>query len=463
MMERFVRRRRTRVHAGTRRLLGSLAAIAVITLVAVTVGVAGRAGGTREGAAGFGAAGKVRTDFGGDDVANALAIQSDGKIVAAGRKGRAFAVARYTRDGRLDRSFGTSGKLVTTFHLARAREAAAPHGAAAVAITGDGKIVAAGGSGSDFALARYLPDGHLDPTFGSGGKVVTDVGARPKRIDLYQRGANALAIQADGRIIAAGAGPGVFALVRYTEDGRPDPSFGSGGMVFTSFGPSPPYVQAARAVAVQTDGKIIAAGFGGSAGSTFALARYLPDGHLDPTFGSGGKVVTGTGGDASVAFALAIQPDAKIIAAGWFGPRPVDTGPVVVRYTPTGELDPSFGRGGKAGGGGENGAYAAALDRHGRIVLAGDANRGVYGRNGSFHEEYYVAVVRHTPAGRLDATFGRHGTALTRFPLSHDLLVTSVALQRTGKIVAAGGSWRNRKLRHDFLLVRYRPNGRIDR
>jgi uncharacterized delta-60 repeat protein len=463
VMERFVRRRHTRAYAGARRLLGPVAAIALITSVAVTVGLAGRGGGTSEGAAGFGKAGKVRTDFGGDDIANALAIQGDGRIIAAGRKGRAFAVARYTRDGRLDRSFGTGGKLVTTFHLARAREAAARRGAAAVAIAGDGKIVAAGGSGADFALARYLSNGRLDRTFGRGGKVVTDVGSRPNRFELqyWQRGANALALQADGRIIAAGAGPGVFALVRYTEDGQLDPSFGSGGMVFTSFASSSFYVQAAQAVAVQADGKIVAAGATGTAGSSFALARYLPDGQLDPTFGSGGKVVAGGGGDDfSFAYALAIQPDGKIVAAGSTGPRFL--GPVVVRYTPSGGLDASFGRGGIAGIGDANGASAVVLDRRGRIVLAGDANRGVYGRR-SFHEEYYVAVVRYTPAGRLDATFGRRGTALTRFPLSHDLLVTAVARQRTGKIVAAGGSWRNRKLRHDFLLVRYRPDGRIDR
>ena len=462
MIERFVWRCHARVH-GSRRLLGSVAATALIASVP-TVGLAGRGGGATGGAAGFGMAGKVRTDFGGDDVANALAIQGDDRIVAAGRKGRAFALARYTPDGRLDRSFGTSGKLVTTFHLARAKEAVARHGAAAVAIAGNGTIVAAGGSGADFALARYLPDGRLDATFGSGGKVVTDVGARPKLFERYwQQGANALAIQADGRIVAAGAGPGDFALVRYTEDGRPDPSFGSGGMVFTSFGSSAASPQAAQAVAVQADGKIIAAGGGGA--NNFALARYLPDGRLDPTFGSGGKVVTGTAGDYAQACVLAIQPDGKIIAAGEFGPRPVDSGSVVVRYTPTGDVDPSFGRGGKSlvrfVGITDNGGCGAVLDRRGRIVLAGYADLQVYGRNGSFHEEYYVRVSRLTRAGRLDAAFGRRGTTLTRFPLSP--FVAAVALQRTGKIVAAGGSWRSRKLRHDFLLVRYRPNGRIDR
>jgi uncharacterized delta-60 repeat protein len=467
MMERFVRRQHTRACAGARRLLGSVAAIVLITLAAVTVGLAGRSGGTRVRTAGFGTAGKVRTGFGGDDVANALAIQADGRIVAAGRKGRAFAVARYTPDGRLDRSFGTGGKAVTPFHLARARERAALRGAGGVAFAADGKIVAAGGIGSDFALARYLPNGRLDPTFGSGGKVVTDVGARPHGyIGFYwQHGANALAIQPDGKVITAGAGPRDFALVRYTEAGQLDPSFGGGGIVLTDFGsPGERSEDYALAVALQSDGKIVAAGWG--RGSDFALARYLPDGQLDPTFGSGGKVVTPVPGeDFSTAYALAIQPDGKLIAAGWGGTFPISS-PVVVRYTPSGSLDPSFGGGGIAGGGYDSGAYAALLDRQGRIVLAGDVNYGVYGGTPShptYHDAFYVALSRLTPVGRFDTTFGRRGTALTLFPLSHDLVVTAVALQPTGKLVAAGGSWRNRKVRHDFLLVRYRPNGRLDR
>jgi uncharacterized delta-60 repeat protein len=177
-----------------------------VIVLAIATGCGGEGG--AGGGAGFDDAGKVPTDFGGDDVANALAIQRDGKMVAAGRKGRAFALARYTPDGRLDESFGAAGKVVTDFGVARADKCVEPcqHGAAAVAIQGDGKIVAAGGQGSDFALARYLPDGRLDPSFGRGGKVVTDVGARPDRFEGRQQGANAIAIQSDGKIIAAGAG-----------------------------------------------------------------------------------------------------------------------------------------------------------------------------------------------------------------------------------------------------------------
>ena len=126
----------------SRRLL-AFAPVAVIVFAAV-------AGcGTRvpaDSGTQFGTAGKVRTDFGGDDVAEALAIQGDGKIVAAGRKGHAFALARYAPDGELDESFGTAGRVVTNFGAPRASKCGEPcaHGAAALAIQGDGKIVAPG-------------------------------------------------------------------------------------------------------------------------------------------------------------------------------------------------------------------------------------------------------------------------------------------------------------------------------
>jgi uncharacterized delta-60 repeat protein len=163
-------------------------------------------------------------------------------------RGLLFALARYRPDGQLDPTFGSGGKVVTDFGTPahKSGRGAEPRGAAALAIQGDDKIVVAGGTGSDFALARYRPDGQLDPTFGSGGKVVTDVGARP---GSYERsGANAIAIQPDGKILAAGTGPHDFALVRYTRDGRLDRSFGGGGEVFTDFS----LVNPARSVSPMT-------------------------------------------------------------------------------------------------------------------------------------------------------------------------------------------------------------------
>jgi uncharacterized delta-60 repeat protein len=222
-------------------------------------------------------------------VLGALAIQRDGKLVAAGRSrvtalSDDSAVGRYSARGRLDSSFGRGGKVLTDFG-SRKRVSG---WANAVAIQADGKLVVAGSSGiiADgpwrFALSRYTARGKLDPTFGSGGKVLT-------RFGPVSDSAVAVAIQRDGKIVAAGSdvrNHAVFALARYTPGGKLDPSFGSGGKVLTDLG----LWSDARAVAIQADGKLVVAGVGRL--SDFAVARYAADGKLDSSFGSGGKVMT---------------------------------------------------------------------------------------------------------------------------------------------------------------------------
>src|SRR5947209_5776224 len=250
----------------------------------------------------FGTGGRVLTDFGGGAGARALALQADGRIVVAGLSrvgvGDDFALARYNPNGSLDSSFGSGGRVLTDFGL--------DDEARAVVLQADGKIVVAGGSGGAFfALARYNADGTLDPSFGSEGRVCTNVGGRD--------GARALALQSDGKIVVAGFSDVVgfgFALARYNPDGSLDPSFGSGGRVLTGG------VALARGLALQSDGKIVVAGFSDAGGGQdFALARYNPDGTLDLTFGTGGKVTTDFGGFDD-AFALALPTDGKIVVAG---------------------------------------------------------------------------------------------------------------------------------------------------
>src|SRR5262249_51395919 len=178
--------------------------------------------------------------------------------------GSNFAVARYNADGTLDTTFSFDGKVTTDF--------GGDDRAFSVAIQADGKIVVAGASltnpGDDFALARYNPDGSLDAGFGTGGKVTTAFGSGLDH-------ANACTIQADGKIVAVGADGGDFALARYNSDGSLDGTFGTGGKVTTDFGGQ---LEEAFGVAMQADGKIVAAG---AAAGGFALARYYPDGHLD--------------------------------------------------------------------------------------------------------------------------------------------------------------------------------------
>src|SRR5437870_3563768 len=161
-----------------------------------------------------------------------------------------------------------------------------------------------------FAHSVDAGPGDLDPSFGAGGQVLTDFGGGD--------GARALALQADGRIVVAGRScPSTwrFALARHDADGTLDPSFGGGGRVLTNFAGR----DEASALALQSDGKIVVAGFSGAGGrQDFAVARYNPDGSLDPSFGSGGRVLTDFGGDDE-ASALALQSDGKIVVAGSAG------------------------------------------------------------------------------------------------------------------------------------------------
>lgn len=297
----------------------------------------------------FGSAGRVATKFGSiASSANALALQPDGKVVVAGQLNgpgsRGIALARYRADGSLDQSFSTDGQVTTLSGTDAA--------ASAVALQPDGKIIVAGTAPGHFAVVRYEPDGSLDPTFGTDGLVTTSVGVGA--------GGNALALEPGGKIVVAGGGGSEFVLARYNSDGSLDLSFGSGGTVRTPFidcAGSDYCGSVANALALQGDGKIVAAGQTCIGQCSFALARYNPDGSLDAGFGSAGKVTTSFGypspemgevwGD--YAQALALQTDGKIVAAGYsqFGPHVEQSGVALARYLPNGSLDASFGAGGQ--------------------------------------------------------------------------------------------------------------------
>ena len=240
----------------------------------------------------FGRGGRVLTRVGSDGFGRAVAIQRDRKIVVAGSGRSAFALARYTARGKLDRGFGQGGTVSTKLGSFSSAQA--------VAIQPDGKIVAAGEASLDFGIVRYTASGKLDRSFGNGGRIVTNIGfLTPEGGGRYQSEDRALAaaLQPDGKLVVAGWSDALgrygekgccvpdFALVRYTADGRLDPTFGDGGKVLTPFAG----ISEAEGVAIQPDGKIVAAG--GGAGY-YVLARYTPDGKLDPMFGRGGKVQT---------------------------------------------------------------------------------------------------------------------------------------------------------------------------
>jgi uncharacterized delta-60 repeat protein len=261
----------------------------------------------------FSGNGVALTDFtNGDDQAFAVAVQGDGKIVAAGTarafSSRAtFALARYNSDGSLDTSFSGDGRVQTNFTAEndQARD---------VAIQTDGKIVAAGAAamfsltGAGFALARYDTDGTIDSSFDGDGKLTFSFGGDHDWAD-------GVAVQADGKIVAAGQG-GVnpdFALARFETDGTPDAGFGNAGAALTPFSANG-WDGASGGLAIQTDGKIVAAGHVNFL--RFALARYDTGGNLDTTFSGDGKVATRFGCCGAIARGVAIQADSKIVAAG---------------------------------------------------------------------------------------------------------------------------------------------------
>ena len=400
----------------------------------------------------FGTGGLVRTDITTvGDTAYGVAVQPDGMIVAvgtAGGKNSTFAVVRYEKDGTLDPSFGSGGIVHTNFgpYLDEAY---------AVALQPDGAIVVAGvrgagRPGSDFALARYLPDGARDPTFGSGGIVTTSVTAK-------QDEADGVGILSNGDIVAAGAAglnaanPN-FAVVRYDPTGHLDPTFGSGGIVQTDFtGGS--FDWAVGGLVVQPDDDVVAAGYTISVSSRgdpkFGLARYLTDGTLDPTFGSGGKVITNFTSGFDYVSGLALDGSDDIVAAGEAGTQSQHDVAALARYTPGGVLDPAFGSGGKVTtdyGPFGDAAVGVAVDPSTQDVVTAGAI-GLGGPNPRF------AICRYLPGGSLDPSFGSSGKVFTDFGPYRDF-ANAVALQSNGRIVAAGvagrGSGNSR-----FALARY--------
>jgi uncharacterized delta-60 repeat protein len=289
----------------------------------------------------FGDGGRVSTAVGGGQ-GNAVVIQPSGGIVSAGFRtvgaGTDFALTRHDPNGALDTSFGTNG--IATTDVGGVRDQA--HDAA---LTPDGGIIAAGETDAagvqkqDFALVRYNPDGTLNTSFGNGGIVTTDISGRA---DI----ADAVAVQVDGKILAAGLAVGSsgvgtdFVLARYNPGGSLDTSFGTNGTVTIDFGVLSH--DGATAIAIQPDGKIVVTGV---AGEDIALVRYTIDGHLDPTFGNAGTLTTDLG-FVDVANGVALTPDGHIVVAGYtIGPK-ANNDFLLVRYTADGNQDRLRSRGG---------------------------------------------------------------------------------------------------------------------
>jgi uncharacterized delta-60 repeat protein len=404
----------------------------------------------------FGRGGKVTTDLGlYPNGASDLAIQTDGKIVAAGemvredvdpRSVQDFALVRYHPDGTVDAGFGNNGVVTTDF--------GGMEYAPAIAIQTDGKIVVAGTVNSPcpcvgvaFALARYNSNGTLDTQFAGTGKVTTLVDG-----DSSARG---VVIAPDGKIVAVGTtGNGDFALVRYQPGGTVDAGFGNGGKVITDFG-----IGGSRAedIVIQ-DGKIVVAGSVSTFGTSyldrpslnFAVARYHSNGSLDTAFGVLGKVVTDFDGDDS-GNSVAIQGD-KIVVGGWSlqpGQERTESDFALARYNADGTLDDGLLNGGGFGTGGKVITDLGSTDELTGLVI--QADRKIVAAGGSGED---FALTRYEPDGSVDGGFGTGGRVTTDFAGGEDF-ASGVVIQ-AGKIVLAGTS------DGSFALARYLSDDGLD-
>jgi uncharacterized delta-60 repeat protein len=362
-------------------------------------------------------------------------------VLAAALAMSLLASAALAEPGRLDPYFSHDG-MQTAFANGAV--------AYAVAIDHHDRLVVAGstlGAHPDIALARFTPGGRLDPTFGQGGKVVTDLGANEYAFDL--------AIQDDGGIVVVGergtAAADRFVVQRYRPNGTLDPGFAHAGTALTGFGRR---FQSAGAVAIMPSGRIVVAGSTSNGiTSRSAVARYLRDGRLDRDFGGDGRVTTDVSPSGEQFTDIAIQPDGKIVAAG---SAEVSLVPVfsAVRYTSDGRLDPSFDGDGVSRvdvAPGADRARAIALQSDGKLVLAGGVSAG--GR-----DEW--GLIRLGPRGHLDRSFAKRGRLVTDFGPGFDD-AQAVAFQANGRLLVAGrireGS------RDDIGLLRLKPGGGRDR
>lgn len=318
-----------------------------------------------------------------------------------------FSLTRYLEGGALDTSFGDGGILV--LGLAPGADdpgSEVQSNAQDVAVQPDGKIVAVGSlnnrfappedpfSGTFSAVVRLNPDGSLDPSFDGDGVALTNVSPGT---DI----STAVALQTDGRIVAAGVSNGsTSTVIRYNADGSLDTTFDGDGIALT-----PEFVQA-NGVAVQTDGRILTANFSAFSNGNFGVARYNADGSPDTSFGTAGNGTTITDfGNNDRAYDVALQTDGKVVVVGHTDNGGALSQFAVARYTTSGALDTSFGLNGRQtntiDGLPQGEAFAVAIQANGKILAAG---RSGPSPNNDF------ALARYNTNGTLDTSFGGDGT-----------------------------------------------------
>jgi uncharacterized delta-60 repeat protein len=415
---------------GVRR--GSVSAITFALAALALLLVTARADAAGELDPSFSGDGRVTTDFGSvNDGAASVATDSLGRIVAAGysvdNSHSSGVIARYRPNGTLDPSFSGDGKVRVPIAQGLTKAVVDSHDRVLVVGTVPGT---AGHPGSDFAVARYRPDGTLDPSFSGDGIATIDI----RGADM----ANEVAVDPQGRIVVGGTRgqyASELAIARFNPNGTVDRSFSGDGKVISDF----VFGSWATSIAVDSHGRVIGAGDAWSGDRIcFGVVRYQANGAFDSAFGNTATCFHGGG----TARDVVVDPSNRVLAAGeGFVPGAVYRVFAVARYRATGGLDPTFGGDGRVTtdvGGTSQGAEirGLAVDSRGRIVAAGDV------------EDRTFTLARYTPTGALDQSFGAGGALQTWFGGVHGS-AGAVAIYAGDRIVAAGKSAGN------FALARY--------
>lgn len=319
--------------------------------------------------------------------------------------------------GRLDPTFGSGGKVIASILRSSTCND--------VAVQSDGKIICVGESGAlfnpNFAVVRFNPDGSFDPTFSDDGKLIVDFNSEGTATRSI---GGSVAIQNDGKLVFAGtariSGVDNFAIVRLNVDGTYDDSFDNDGKLITSFGSR----SEASSILIQPDGKIVASGsMSVDPNLDFAVARYNSDGSLDTTFDEDGKLTKDVSGGNDFGSKVLLQKDGKILVGGFTGGN---SG--ILRYNQDGSLDNTFSDNGMAifsVGDGNTILYSMALQTDGKIVFTG------YGT-------FFVTMVgRLNIDGTFDTSFGSNGKL--RFSMGRTGgYARAITIQPDGKILIAG-------------------------
>jgi uncharacterized delta-60 repeat protein len=394
------------------------------------------------------------------DNAKSLAVQVDGKILVTGSSALngldAITVSRYDENGSPDRGFGNNGVLI--FNAGKSWSSGTD-----IFAQPDGKILILSTTSSFLhpylsgpTVIRLNSDGSIDTSFGENG-------VSRYIFQSVNSDGTSLAVQSDGKIlVSAGTyenGVSAGGIIRLNQDGILDKSFGTNGQITASIGS---YGTSIRSIALQEDGRIIAVGQTRGANwgeSNFAVFRFNNNGSLDTSFSGDGKVRTAFEASRDVASSVTIQPDGKIIVAGYTGSSGNETF-AIARYTANGSLDNTFDVDGKVTTAFRQGfIQRVVLQDDGKILVAGlgyDRNQAIANLHGPD-----VALARYLPNGSLDLSFGTGGTVLTDFALGYEN-GTDIWISSGGKILVVGNTYSPTDADSNIALFRYLENGDPD-